>query len=1111
MKDRRVLDLTIKVALILILTLSCVLFCCPPDKRPDIFGLKTLMQHYTVHYGLDLQGGSELLYQVDPKEVDPTRNVEDVIDDTIEVISQRIYESKIVKDPRIQKQGTERILIQLPGLNQSETEMIKREIETLGNLEFRLVASRKVGKEIDEVEERNKYEQARQKGRLNEYERNLIQQGYRWYPNRETKGINNTLLWMNDGYNFIGTKFKRFYPTVGDEGQVIGFELKEEHKPGFARFTEKYKGQRMAILFNNKVVAAPNIRDRIPGQGIMVGFQPDEMKDLLRVLRSGSLEIQPELLNENTIGPSLGEDTINTGIFAGMIGAILVVLFMTVYYLGAGLIASFCALLNVLLIGGVMVIFKETLTLPGIAGMMLTIGMSVDANILIFERIREEKRKRRDTALATKETANTPMASGQFTKQEMLENVGKGFERAFTAIFDSNVTTLMTAIILYVFASGPVQGFAFTLGVGLIANFFTAIVVTRVFLNYGLELGMLRKLTMLDWVGQPRFSFTRYMPVCLFCSITAIVLGMGLFFSRGDANYGLDLKGGLLAQISLEKPLTTEAVRTRLTKKFTSFEVQHIETPEGRRVEGWYEFAIRLPNLHQTEIEKADKRLRDINQTLRPKNQALQDYSNRTTRIEEEQIKEIRRELRNLEGEKNVKERVAELNQRLKVYEEEVDRYRQAATELSKEIEQFKSERSKLMFEKNKMAGVEELRQAIEADFKAELSPMPFGKLQKPEKGPWSTYYHITVNMAFPMSADFLRESLKKQTNFKQIALGGSDYYLLVKPASETDKTEAEISEQLQKHLDLTARLTATQVEVKKVTGGANAGHYGVKLSFATPAPDFIIREVVGKCGFQDSKVLLSQAEREELKSYEMFVVLPWEMVGDKSMDELQKYTEEYARLAFKDKLYGERTVYLSDPFPRFTQLSGVVAQAQKAKAAQAIVLSLIALLVYIAFRFPGGFRYGLGSTLALAHDVMIALSCLALVAYFQFMAAEIDLTGISALLTLVGYSINNTIVIFDRIRENQQKNEVWDRLSFKAVRKEFDLALSQTLSRTMFTSGTTLIVILVMFVLNLNTGSALDSFAFILLAGMIAGTYSSWFIATNVVLMFEKKDRIAQ
>jgi protein-export membrane protein SecD/preprotein translocase SecF subunit len=1067
------------------------------------------MQHTSVHYGLDLQGGSELLYQVDPKEVDPTRNVDDVIDDTIEVISQRIYESKIVKDPRIQKQGTERILIQLPGLNQSETELIKREIETLGNLEFRLVASRKIGKEIDEVEERNKYEQARQKGRLAEYERGLLEKGYRWFAMREGKGVSNTLLWMNDGYNFTGTKFKRFYPTVGDEGQVIGFELKEEYKQPFARFTEKYKNQHMAILFNNKVAAAPNIKDRIPGQGIMVGFQPDEIKDLLRVLRSGSLEIQPELLTENSIGPSLGEDTVRIGIIAGAIGAALVVLFMSLYYLGLGLISSFCAILNVLLIGAVLVIFKETLTLPGIAGMMLTIGMSVDANILIFERIREEKRRRHDMALSAKETANSPIASGQFSKQEMLENAGKGFERAFTAIFDSNVTTLMTAIILYVFASGPVRGFAFTLGVGLIANFFTAIVVTRVFMYFGLETGVLKKLTMLDWVGQTRLPFTRYMPACLLCSITAVVLGMGLFFSRGDANYGLDLKGGLLAQISLEKPLTTEAVRTRLSQKFGSFEVQHIETQEGRAVEGWFDFAIRLPNLHQVEIEKADKRLREINYALRPKNQALQDYSNRITRLEEEQIKELRRELRNLEGEKNVKPRVDELNQRLKIYEEEVDKYRQAATELSKEIEQFKGERSKLMFDKNKLAGVEELRRTIESGFNAELSPAPFGKLQKSEKGPWSTYSHVTVNMSFAMAADVLRDMLKKQANFKQISLGSSDYYLLVKVAGE--KTEAEISAELQKHLDLTARVSASQIKVEKVTSGVNAGYYGVKLVFQTPAPDFILREVAGKCGFQDAKILLSQAVREAIKSYELFVVLPWEMIGDKTSDELQKYVEENVRLAFKDKMYEGRTVYLSDPFPRFTQLSGVVAQAQKAKAVQAIILSLIALLIYIGFRFPNGFRFGFGSTMALAHDVMIALGCLALVAHFRFMTAEIDLTGISALLTLVGYSINNTIVIFDRLRENQQKNEVWDRLSYKAICKEFDVALNQTMSRTMFTSGTTLIVIIVMFVLNLNTGSALDSFAFILLAGMVAGTYSSWFLATNIVLMFEKKARVAE
>ena len=1096
----------------MVVVLFCLLISCPPDKRPEFFGLKTTLKDYKINYGLDLKGGSELLYQIDPHEVDPTRTVDDVLADTIEVISQRIYESRIVKDPRIQQQGTERILIQLPGLNQVETEMIKKEIETLGNLEFRLAASRKIGKELDEQEERTKYEDAKRKGRLPDYERNLLKQGYRWFASRDVKS-SSRLLWVNDGYNFTGTKFSRFFATLGDEGQVIGFELKEELKASFARFTELYKHQRLAIVFNNKVVADPQIRDRIPGSGVMVGFQPDDLKQLLKVLRSGSLEIQPELLNENTIGPSLGEDTINLGILAGVIGATMVVVFMSVYYLMLGVVASIACLLNILAIFAVMVITKETLTLPGIAGIMLTIGMSVDANVLIYERIREERNKRLDAAEAQQKAKPGTVAqhSQPLTTQEILENCDIGYDKAFSAIFDSNVTTLITAIILYVFASGPVQGFAFTLGVGLIANFITAITCTKVINHFLIETGVMRKLGMLAWLRHPRFPFARCMGMAMAGSILLIVLGMSLFISRGDANYGLDLKGGILAHISLEKPLPTTDVRKRISEKFNQLEVQHIETAEGSSANGWYQFAIRLPNTHQQEIEVADVKLRDISKKLRPKNEALQNYSAKVTRMEEEQLKEATKELQRLEEEKASKEKILDAQKHKEYVIQDIEKYKDSIAGLSKEVDQLKKERSDLIVLKNKLAGIEELRHEIEGRFKAELSPMPFGKLVKADKGKWTNFHQLPLHMANAVSGDFIRETLKANSNFKDVELGSLSYYLLAKYATDPAAPEAEIPATLLKHLELTARVSTAQITAKKVTEGASAGYFAVNITFSEAVPEFALREVIGKCGFQDTKLSFSETAAKDQKSFHLFLVLPWEISGDKSMAELQSFVEENINTSLKDKQYQEAVVYLSNPFPRFTQLSGVVAEAQKAKAVQAIFLSLIALLLYIVLRFPNGFRFGLGATLALAHNVLVTLGAIAACAYLNVVNVEIDLTAISALLMLLGYSINDTIVVFDRIRENRQKNELWNRMSKQALDREMDLALNQTLSRTMITGSTSLMVLVVMFILNWNKGSVIEGFSFILTVGIIVGTYSSIFIATSIVLMLEKRDRVSE
>ncbi|HON44443.1 MAG TPA: protein translocase subunit SecF, partial [Planctomycetota bacterium] len=210
------------------------------------------------------------------------------------------------------------------------------------------------------------------------------------------------------------------------------------------------------------------------------------------------------------------------------------------------------------------------------------------------------------------------------------------------------------------------------------------------------------------------------------------------------------------------------------------------------------------------------------------------------------------------------------------------------------------------------------------------------------------------------------------------------------------------------------------------------------------------------------------------------------------------------------DATYNKEKVFFSDPFPRFTQISGLVAKEQKTKAYQAIILSLIVLLIYIAVRFPNGWIYGVGAIAALTHDVLISLGCIAVFGYLGWVSLEINLTTIAALLTLVGYSLNDTIVIYDRIRENKKNYdaEIWARMDIKHVEAEFNKALNQTLSRTLLTSVTTMIVLACIFFLNYGKGSVMEGFSFILMIGIITGTYSSIFVATAIVLGLEKRNR---
>jgi preprotein translocase subunit SecD len=243
----------------------------------------------------------------------------------------------------------------------------------------------------------------------------------------------------------------------------------------FARVTGNNVGRQLAIVLDSLVSSAPVIRERIPsGDASITGsFDVETAKDLAIVLRAGALPAPVRVIEERTVGPSLGTDSIRQGVTAGMVGAVLVVVFMGIYYQGSGLIAIAALLLNVLYVMATMAGLSATLTLPGIAGIALSIGMSVDANVLIFERIREELR----------------------SKKTVRQSVELGYDRAFRTILDSNLTVILSCLFLFQFGTGPIKGFAVTMIVGLVANMFTAVLFTRMIYDWILSRGKVERLS----------------------------------------------------------------------------------------------------------------------------------------------------------------------------------------------------------------------------------------------------------------------------------------------------------------------------------------------------------------------------------------------------------------------------------------------------------------------------------------------------------------------------------------------------------------------------------------------------------------------------------------
>jgi preprotein translocase subunit SecD len=256
-----------------------------------------------------------------------------------------------------------------------------------------------------------------------------------------------------------GTDLKNARVQKGQLGQPnVGFSLTPDGARKFGALTGANVGRRLAIVLDNKVMSAPNIKSKIEDSGVIEGqFTQQQASDLSLVLRSGSLPASLTTLEERTVGPSLGRDSIRQGVLASAIGFFALIAAVLLYYHGAGINAVLALLLNLIILLGMMAYFKATLTLPGIAGIVLTVGIAVDSNVLIYERIREELRGGRNAISA----------------------IDAGFKRALSTILDSNITTFIAAAVLFYIGTGPVRGFAVTLGIGIITTVFTAFTLTR--------------------------------------------------------------------------------------------------------------------------------------------------------------------------------------------------------------------------------------------------------------------------------------------------------------------------------------------------------------------------------------------------------------------------------------------------------------------------------------------------------------------------------------------------------------------------------------------------------------------------------------------------------
>ena len=500
-----------------------------------------------IKLGLDLKGGTSFLLKMDVSQID-AQGRGTAVNQAIEIIGKRVNKFG-VSEPIIQRVGDDRILVQLPGLAERDRAEARKAIEQTAYLEFRMV----------HPENPQLQAQAMTDSRF------LPPIGYTNMNYAVTRGEQSStehlFVKVRPERGLVGKYVERAYVAFDEVGRAyIAMTFNKEGAIIFAQVAAANPERQMAIVLDGEVQSAPVIQARLSEDARTMGsirnaqitgsFSQVEARRLASVLEN-PLQAPVKVLEERGVDPSLGRDSIHSGIRAALIGAIAVVVFMLIYYLRAGMVANIALVLNILILVGALAIFKFTLTLPGIAGIVLTIGMAVDANVLIYERIREEL------------TAGKPMRAA----------IAAGYTRAWLVIFDSNFTTILTAVILLFLGSGPVKGFGITLAIGLAANLFAAVFVTRLAFDWMASNGMMKSFTMLHIFRHiPHINFLGFWKLAFAISWAVILGGMFMFVKRGGLDvgrgevYGIDFKGGDAITLSFAHKVNAETVGQALDK-----------------------------------------------------------------------------------------------------------------------------------------------------------------------------------------------------------------------------------------------------------------------------------------------------------------------------------------------------------------------------------------------------------------------------------------------------------------------------------------------------------------------------------------------------------------
>ncbi|CAG35535.1 protein translocase subunit SecDF [Desulfotalea psychrophila] len=516
---------------------------------------------------------------------------DNAVNQSLEIIRNRIDQFGVA-EPVIIRQGNDEIVIQLPGVKDP-----KRALKLLGDtaqLEFKVVSDTpgvNLRQIINQARDTKKWQDGEDTVKLNRAIESLLPEGTSIYFEKDIdpktgKEIVTPLL-LENKVLMTGDMIKDAQVRIGGTFNEPYVSLDMTGRGGrvFAKITEQNVGRRMAIVLDNVVRSAPVIRERIIGGSAQISgsFSHEDAADLAIVLRVGALPAPVDIIQNVTVGASLGQDSINKGLYSGLFGTLLVLIFMAIYYRLSGVIANTALFLNILLLFTGLAILNATLTLPGIAGIILSIGMAVDSNVLIFERMRDE----------------------YTLGKSVRASINAGFDKAFWTIVDSQVTTLITAMALFLFGTGPIKGFAITLSLGIIFNLFTALFFSRTMFETINSIRPMKTLKFMELVKRPSIDYLSLRKISFTISTVMVIIGLFavIQIGRGAANLGVDFSGGSLLQYKVSSDFSMSEVRN-------AFKGTPLEGANLQEVENEHQLMIKLKKSDETVAnlsEQADK------------------------------------------------------------------------------------------------------------------------------------------------------------------------------------------------------------------------------------------------------------------------------------------------------------------------------------------------------------------------------------------------------------------------------------------------------------------------------------------------------------------------